>query len=225
MKKKILSSFLALAMAGTTVVSVFANNEKLGNTASLNVNGKCVNTDVEIVDDRSMLPVRDLLEAIGYTVDWNGETKTVTAESDITLENNGELANAKPIYGLGNYFTSENFTGEVYLNNIAENGGVSIANVTFDKGCINSWHIHDHVQILMGTMGEGYAQMEGQDPQLIKVGDVVVIPAGTKHWHGATKNSQFTHISVSGPVEGGMEEFGTKWLESVNQEDYDKLNN
>jgi quercetin dioxygenase-like cupin family protein len=71
----------------------------------------------------------------------------------------------------------------------------------------------------MGTMGEGYVQMEGEDAQLIKAGDVVVIPAGTKHWHGATHNSQFTHISVSGPVV----DYNTEWLEPVSQEEYDKL--
>lgn len=67
--------------------------------------------------------------------------------------------------------------------------------------------------------------MEGQDVQLMKAGDVVVIPAVTKHWHGATKDSQFTHISVPGPVAEGREAFGTRWLEPVNQEDYEKLNN
>lgn len=191
--------------------------------AGLNVNGKNVNTDIEITDDRAVLPVRDLLEALNYSVNWDNTNKTVTANSAITLESDGNLSDAKPIYGLGNFFESENFTGGVYLNNIAENGGVSIANVTFEKGCINNWHIHDHVQILMGSMGKGYAQMEGEEAQLIKAGDVVVIPAGTKHWHGATKNSQFTHISVSGPVADGMEAFGTNWLEPVSQEEYQKL--
>lgn len=219
MKKRVLSVALAAIMTMTITTSAFADNK-----ADLSINGKKVDTEAEIVDDKSMMPVRSLLEALNYTVGWNSETKTVTAESDITLENDGELADAKPIYGLGSYFTSENFTGDVYLNNIAENGGVSIANVTFDQGCINSWHVHDHVQILMGTMGKGYAQMEGQEAQLMKAGDVVVIPAGTKHWHGAAKDSQFTHISVSGPVVEGMEAFGTRWLEPVSQEDYDNLN-
>jgi len=209
--------FMALTIAAFYILSanVYA--------ADLSVNGKEVSTDVEIKDDTSMMPLRALLEALNYSVGWNSETKTVEAESEITLENDGDLADAKPIYGLGNYFTSENFTGDVYLNNIAENGGVSIANVTFDQGCINNWHVHDHVQILMGTMGVGYAQMEGQEAQLIKAGDVIVIPAGIKHWHGATHNSQFTHISVSGPVVEGMEAFGTQWLEPVSKEDYDKL--
>lgn len=210
----------------TAVIATLALANVYG--ADLKINGENVDTNVEIIDGKAMIPARDLLKSLNYSVQWDNETKTVDAQSsggsEITLENNGDLAEAKPIYGLGELFPSENFTGDVYLNNIANEGGVSIANVTFDAGCINNWHVHDHVQILMGIMGEGYCQMEGQDAELIKVGDVVVIPAGTKHWHGATHDSQFTHISVSGPVVEGMEAFGTNWLEPVSQEEYDKLN-
>lgn len=210
----------------TAVIATLALANVYG--ADLKINGENVDTNVEIIDGKAMIPARDLLESLNYSVQWDNETKTVGAQSsggsEITLENNGDLAEAKPIYGLGELFPSENFTGDVYLNNIANEGGVSIANVTFDAGCINNWHVHDHVQILMGIMGEGYCQMEGQNAELIKVGDVVVIPAGTKHWHGATHDSQFTHISVSGPVVEGMEAFGTNWLEPVSQEEYDKLN-
>lgn len=210
----------------TAVIATLALANVYG--ADLKINGENVDTNVEIIDGKAMIPARDLLESLNYSVQWDNETKTVDAQSsggsEITLENNGDLAEAKPIYGLGKLFPSENFTGDVYLNNIANEGGVSIANVTFDAGCINNWHVHDHVQILMGIMGEGYCQMEGQNAELIKVGDVVVIPAGTKHWHGATHDSQFTHISVSGPVVEGMEAFGTNWLEPVSQEEYDKLN-
>lgn len=208
-------------LLSTAVMTILSSNVY---GANLTVNGKDVNSNVQIENDKSMLSVRDLLEALNYSVGWDSETKTVTANSDITLENDGDIANAKPIFGLGDEFATENFTGKVYLNNFANNGGVSIGNVTFDKGCINKWHIHDHVQVLMGTMGKGYAQMEGQDAQTINPGDVVVIPAGTKHWHGASKDSQFTHISVSGPVVEGMEAFGTNWLEPVDQDEYDKLN-
>ena len=212
MKKHFL---LALTCSAVLSVNTYA--------AELNVNGKTVNTGIEISNDQTIMPLRALLEALNYNVGWDSSTKTVVANSDITLENEGSLANAKPIFGLGKENPSENFTGKVYLNSLANNGGVSIANVTFDKGCINKWHIHDHVQILMGAMGEGYAQIEGEDAQLITVGDVVVIPAGTKHWHGATKSSQFTHTAISGPLAEGMEEFGTEWLEPVDKDNYNSL--
>ncbi|MDO5388060.1 MAG: stalk domain-containing protein [Clostridia bacterium] len=215
MKRFILTTAVIAALALTNVYG-----------ADLKINGENVDTNVEIIDGKAMIPARDLLESLNYSVQWDNETKTVDAkreESEITLENNGDLSEAKPIYGLGELFPSENFTGDVYLNNIANEGGVSIANVTFDEGCINNWHVHDHVQILMGTMGKGYCQQEGNDVETINVGDVVVIPAGVKHWHGAAKDSQFTHISISGPVVEGMEAFGTNWLEPVSQEEYNNL--
>ncbi len=136
-----------------------------------------------------------------------------------SAENSGALKDAEPIFGLGEKFDTDKFTGDVFLKLIADEGGVNISNVTFEKGCINAWHVHDHVQILLGTAGEGYVQKEGGEAELIKAGDVAVIPAGTKHWHGATHTSQFTHISVSGAVV----DYNTKWLEEVSREDYDRL--
>lgn len=218
MKRKIFLTAIA-------ITTIFSNTVLAG---ELNIDGKSVDTKVEISDGTAKVPVRDVLESLNYSVEWDNETKEINAkkinsDNDITFENNGNLKDAKPIFGLGELFQTNNFNGNVYLNNIVNEGGVSIGNVTFEKGCINKWHIHDHVQVLMGVMGEGYCQKEGEDAQLMKVGDIVVIPAGVKHWHGATHESQFTHISVSGPVVEGMEAFGTKWLEPVSKEEYSKL--
>lgn len=208
---------------------------EVANVPSIVINGNKVDTNVDINNSRAVAPVRAILEALGYTVNWDETNRTVIANNNITeedqdnnilgftLENNGNLEDAKPLFGLGDEFATDNFNGKVYLNGVANDGGISMANVTFDKGCINKWHIHDHVQILMGVMGEGYYQNEGEEAQLIEVGDVVVIPAGVKHWHGATHESQFTHMSISGPVVDGMEAFGTEWLEAVSDEDYSKL--
>lgn len=221
-----------LNMRSAISSAVIAAEEAI-NSPSVTINGNKIDTKVEINNGIAIAPVRAVLEALGYTVNWNGADKTVVAENTakneenntlgFTLENDGELENAKPLFGLGDEFATENFTGTVYLNSVANEGGVSMANVTFDKGCINKWHVHDHVQILMGTMGEGYCQMENEDAQLMTVGDIVVIPAGVKHWHGATHESQFTHMSISGPVVEGMEAFGTEWLEPVSDEEYSKL--
>lgn len=208
---------------GAIITASILSSQAYG--SEINIDGQKVDTNVEINNGKAMVSARDLLEAMNYAVNWNSETKTINAQNNnnVNLDNKGNLADAKPIFGLGDYFKANTFTGDVYLNNIANEGGVSIANVTFEKGCINDWHTHDHVQILMGTMGEGYTQIEGQEPKEIGVGDVVVIPAGTKHWHGATHNSQFTHISVSGPAIEGMGDYGTKWLEPVDKAEYDKL--
>lgn len=71
----------------------------------------------------------------------------------------------------------------------------------------------------MVTSGRGWYQEWGKEPRELKAGDVVNIPAGTKHWHGAAKDSWFTHIAVEVPSEGGSNE----WLEPVEDAEYNKL--
>jgi len=68
--------------------------------------------------------------------------------------------------------------------------------VNFGKGVRNKFHSHDHEQILIVTTGEGIIATE-QEEKMITVGDIVLIPAGEKHWHGATADSEFAHIFVS----------------------------
>ncbi|MEI3162559.1 MAG: cupin domain-containing protein [Lachnospirales bacterium] len=220
-----MKKFVTIMLSSTVIATMLSTSVS---ATDLNIDGNSVNTNIEISNGKAVAPVRDILESLNYSVNWNNDTKSIDAQknnnnSNISLESKGDLKDAKPIFGLGELFKSDNFTGNVYLNNIANDSGVAIANVTFEKGCINKWHIHDHIQILMGSMGEGYCQKEGEDPQLMKVGDIVIIPAGVKHWHGATHESQFTHLSISGPVVEGMEAFGTKWLEPVSEEIYSKL--
>lgn len=111
------------------------------------------------------------------------------------------------------------FIGRSYLKPLTSEG-VFIANVTFEPGCRNNWHIHRKSgQILLCTAGYGWYQEEGKPAQALKPGDVVNIPKDVKHWHGASKNSWFSHLSLSLPVEGAS----TEWLEPVNDEVYLKL--
>ena len=93
-------------------------------------------------------------------------------------------------------------------------------NVTFEPKCRNNWHIHHGGgQILLVTQGRGWYQAWGEEPRELHPGDVVNIPAETKHWHGAAKDSWFTHIAVEVPSENGSAE----WLEPVTDEEYNKL--
>ena len=71
--------------------------------------------------------------------------------------------------------------------------------VNFGKGVRNKFHAHDHEQILIVTAGKGIIATEGREV-VVTPGDVVLIPAGEKHWHGATEDSEFSHIYVSNPV-------------------------
>ncbi|MGN1322293.1 MAG: cupin domain-containing protein [Methanosphaera sp.] len=133
------------------------------------------------------------------------------------------MSNNEILFGKGEVNPyGEFFSGKSYLKMLTTEG-VPIGNVTFEPGCRNNWHIH-HAdkgggQILLATHGEGWYQAEGEEAQKLTPGSVVVIPAGVKHWHGAAKDSEFTHLAVEVPGENCSNE----WLEPVSDEDYDKL--
>lgn len=131
------------------------------------------------------------------------------------------------IFGTGNPNVdfAKYFTGNSYLNPLTDPNKTNlfIANVTFEPGCRNNWHIHHATsgggQILICTAGEGWYQEEGQAAISLKPGMVITIPANTKHWHGAKKNSWFSHLAIEVPGENTKNE----WCEAVSTEDYNKL--
>ena len=114
------------------------------------------------------------------------------------------------------------FTGQSYLQPIIKDG-VPTFNVTFEPGCRNFWHIHNARkgggQILLAVAGRGWYQEEGKPARELKKGDAVYIAPGVKHWHGAARDSWFTHIAMEVPGEGGS----TTWCEPVSDEEYGKL--
>lgn len=122
-------------------------------------------------------------------------------------------------FGQENTAYAKYFIGKSYLSPLTDKG-VQMANVTFEPRGRNNWHIHHQGgQILLVVSGRGWYQEWGKKPQSLKAGDVVNIPAGIKHWHGAAKDSWFTHIAVAVPAENAS----TEWLEAVEDEQYDKL--
>ena len=130
------------------------------------------------------------------------------------------------IFGLGveNSAYARYFTGKSYLNPLTEPGkGPFFANVTFEPGCRNTWHIHHATsgggQILLCVAGEGWYREEGKPARSLRPGDVVVIPPEVKHWHGAKADSWFSHIAVEVPGENASNE----WLEAVTDEEYAAL--
>ena len=121
--------------------------------------------------------------------------------------------------GVKNDAYAKYFIGQSYLQPLTTEG-VNSANVTFEPKCRNNWHIHHKGgQILLVTSGRGYYQEWGKPAQELKTGDVVNIPAGVKHWHGATDDSWFSHVAIAVPAEGAT----TEWLEKVSDEEYSKL--
>lgn len=111
------------------------------------------------------------------------------------------------------------FTGQSYLKMLTTEG-VGVANVTFEPGCRNFWHIHHKGgQILLVTGGRGYYQEWGKEAMELHPGDVVNIPAEVKHWHGAAHDSWFSHIAIEVPSEG----WSNEWLEEVSDQEYGRL--
>lgn len=131
------------------------------------------------------------------------------------------------VFGLGmeNKGFAQYFIGQSYLNPLTdrEKCAVSLANVTFEPGCRNNWHIHHAKsgggQILVCTAGEGWYQEEGKEPVSLTPGTVITIQAEVKHWHGAKADSWFSHIAVEVPGE----ETSNEWCEPVTDEEYGKL--
>ena len=131
------------------------------------------------------------------------------------------------VFGRGeeNNAFAQFFIGKSYLNPLtsAGEGKLFFANVTFEPACRNNWHIHHASvgggQILLCVAGEGWYQEWGKPARSLKAGDVVEIPAGVKHWHGAKADSWFSHIAAEVPGTDTRNE----WLEAVSDEEYGRL--
>lgn len=117
---------------------------------------------------------------------------------------------------------AEYFVGQSYLNMLSVEQ-IPVGNVTFEPGCRNNWHIHHAEQgggqILLVTAGRGYYQEWGKEARELHPGDVVNIPSGVKHWHGAAPDAWFQHLAIEVPGQGGRNE----WCEPVSDEDYENL--
>ena len=151
---------------------------------------------------------------------FNMAKEVYADEENAQEEHGGFFGMGEPNTGFAQYFI-----GNSYLKPLTnpKESSIFIANVTFEPGCRNNWHIHhatkDGGQILICVDGEGWYQEEGKPAQSLKAGDVVVIPANVKHWHGAKKDSWFSHLAVEVPGENTNNE----WCEPVTDEDYNNL--
>jgi len=109
---------------------------------------------------------------------------------------------------------AENFTGSVRVDPLfaaTEASGASGAYVAFEPGARTAWHTHPRGQVLIVTAGAGQVQAWGGPIEEIRVGDVVRILPGVKHWHGASPNSRMTHLAIQEHLNGKTVE----WLEKV----------
>jgi len=115
----------------------------------------------------------------------------------------------------------EYFTGSVQVQPLfpaQDPSRTSGGKVTFEPGARSAWHTHPLGQILIVTDGTGWIQQWGGPIEEIRKGDVIWIPAGVKHWHGATPNTAMTHVAIQEELNGKAVE----WMEKVTNEQYRK---
>lgn len=135
-----------------------------------------------------------------------------------TTNDNNEIN----IFPKGNKAPAEYFTGIPWVQILVpkdETGAYSIGSVTFEPKARTNWHTHPAGQILLVTDGEGFYQEKGQPAHPIKKGDVVNIPSGIEHWHGASANHRLVHIAIS----NFKDESNVTWLKPVTDEEYSSV--
>ncbi|MBE6327604.1 MAG: cupin domain-containing protein [Bacteroidales bacterium] len=157
-----------------------------------------------------------------------GNSQALVDELCAFLDKEGYTLKSHFAKGNPNVNYAQYFIGNSYLNplqpknlNDGEKTVLPLANVTFEPGCCNNWHIHHGAhQILICVSGRGWYQEWGKPAVALNPGDVIDIPEGAKHWHGAQKDSWFQHIATH-VATGGKE--SNEWLEAVSDEEYNKL--
>lgn len=169
--------------------------------------------------------ITEILTHAAFYAGWPKAWAAFRMAKEVWSEETGNDAMAKHVasmvfpIGNPNDGFAQYFSGRSFLAPVSKEQ-VGIFNVTFEPGCRNNWHIHHAKngggQILICVAGRGYYQEWGKAAVEMLPGDVVNIPVGVKHWHGATPDSWFSHLAVEVPGE----ETSNEWLEEVNDTDY-----
>ena len=126
------------------------------------------------------------------------------------------------IFPKGERAPADYFVGTVWVKILVpadEIFNTQIGNVLFEPGARNNWHTHPGGQILQATNGTGYYQEKGKPIQLLHKGDTVKILPDIEHWHGATRDSGFTHIAINSNTQKGI----VQWLQRVTDEEYNSF--
>ena len=165
----------------------------------------------------------ELLTHVAFYAGWPNAWAAFRMAKEVYKDDDGKTGG---MFGIGDENTAyaKYFIGKSYLKPLTDpKKTVFMANVTFEPKCRNNWHIHKAEQgggqILLCVDGCGWYQEWGKPAQALNAGDVVYIPAGVKHWHGAAADSWFSHIAVECP---GVKT-SNEWLEPVTDEQYNKL--
>jgi quercetin dioxygenase-like cupin family protein len=127
-------------------------------------------------------------------------------------------SNNELVFPKGEKIVSDNFTGTAYLQMLIAADSLNptaVGNVTFEPGARSKWHSHPAGQILLVVDGVGYYQEKGQPKKILRKGDAVKCPPNVPHWHGASADTAFVQIAITGREKGE-----TVWLEAVTNEEY-----
>ena len=154
-------------------------------------------------------------------------TKGLSQYDNATEANAGIWPKGNPNNAYAKYFIGNSYLATITPKNMnsKEKTILPLSNVTFEPGCRNNWHIHHGTrQILICVSGKGWYQEWGKPAIALQAGDVIDIPEGVKHWHGAQKDCWFQHVVTHVAVESSqLGAVPNEWLETVSDEEYDKL--
>ena len=130
-----------------------------------------------------------------------------------------EYEKPSAIFPRGERGAADYFTGTVHVQMLAqktESNDYSIAGVTFEPGARSNWHTHPAGQTLIVIGGKGLYQEKAKAIKAINEGDVIICDPNIEHWHGASSESQMTHIAITNDKGSG----GVVWLKPVTDEEY-----
>lgn len=159
------------------------------------------------------IPVMASLLALGLAQVGHTQGSSGDRPQNVEITRNGAQPSTE---GSADYFT-----GSVSINPlfpVHEPSRASGASVAFQPGARTAWHTHPLGQTLIVTDGIGWVQQWGEPIQEMRPGDVVWIPPGVKHWHGATATTAMTHIAIQEALNGSP----VNWMEQVSDEQYEE---
>ncbi|GAA4172535.1 cupin domain-containing protein [Sphingobacterium ginsenosidimutans] len=122
------------------------------------------------------------------------------------------------IFAKGKKIENDNFTGTAWLNSLVDADNTNqnaVGSVTFEPGARTKWHSHPAGQIILALDGVGYYQEKGKEKVIVRKGEVVKCPINVPHWHGASADTAFVQIAITGREKGE-----TVWLEPVSDAEY-----
>jgi len=152
-----------------------------------------------------------LLAASTLILSMSAPAAIAETEEKVKIQRSGSLP-SRP--GPEDYFTGQVRIDAPFAG--TEPARVGGATVTFEPGARTAWHTHPLGQTLIVTQGRGWIQVWGDPIQEMNQGDIVWIPEGVKHWHGATPETAMTHIAIAESLNGSP----VDWMEKVSDEQY-----